>query len=386
MKTKLHNMFLGALAFATVIAAAPTTANAQMRSRRVTTSELNTGIFAHSGVLLNDLYRGSATVVRHPKVLASAAHVTFENGAWLLNNRFVNRYHSAYGPFNNQGVALRGYWHWTNYADAVAQDRRNGVPVGYSSPNTFSWDFIAGYAYQDLAGGGYCGWVYPSNSLMSNSSLSKAIVGYPGSDAWYMNITGFFTSPYRQSSGQYFTNAGAEGGSGMSGGGVFVYHTGLQQYVLGGVHVSGGGGSRLLDSAAFDLMSNAITSAGQGGTTRTFTYSGTVSIPDGSASWTEMPLSLSGNGATLQKLNVEVTVNHPYRGDLEASLISPSGRSISLCTANKRDTTANLAISQDATASFNTSGTNGTWKLRIRDLAFGDVGSVQRFSLAVTSR
>jgi subtilisin-like proprotein convertase family protein len=329
--------------------------------------------------------RGSGTVAANPKIAVSCAHVTFEDGQWLQGFKFAPAYFSSAHPdAASNKTTFRGTWHWTSYA-------------GGNSNSAFSNDFVAHYAYSNLANGAYSGWWW-NNSTTSHqlqSSRSKLIVGYPGSDGFYMNSTGTFTSSYSQRSGRYFWNSSVKGGSGMSGGGVFVDYGG-GDYRLSGVHVSGstdgslGAGVRALDESANSLMNSAITSAGgatsTSGTTRTFSSSSTLNIPDNSSTWTVRNLSVSSMPASISSVKVSLKITHTYRGDLEVTLTSPSGRIITL--HNRTGSSAdNLVISdQDVSSSFSGSNPNGTWKLSMRDLSRIDTGWLNSVSLTITSR
>lgn len=348
---------------------------------RVSTSQFGNNPYYYSGVVVNDSWRGSGTVAAHPKVVVSCAHVTYENGTWLRGNKFNRAWNSSSSPYSASSTQdLRGYWYWTSY-----------------SSGKYDADFVAYYAYANLANGGHTGYSWSDSTTshpLNSTSTSKMIVGYPGSDGYYMNSVGSFTSRYTQRNGHYFWNNSVKGGKGMSGGGVFAYTN--SQWRLAGVHVSGntdgslGAGVRALNGEAYQLISKAITSSAgsttPNTTTRTFSSSSRLNIPDNRTTWTVRSLSVSSMPSSISSVKVSVNISHAYRGDLEVTLTSPAGRTYTL--HNRTGTSAdNVIISdKDLTSSYSGSNPNGTWKLSMRDLASRDAGWLNSVSLTISAR
>ena len=111
-------------------------------------------------------------------------------------------------------------------------------------------------------------------------------------------------------------------------------------------------------------------------------------------------------------LEVEVTLDltHSFVGDLDVFLVSPSGRSVELFTSvgGQFNDLHNLTLADDAERSIDSIGSDdlpytgrwrpegllsdflgddaaGTWTLLIRDIAFGDQGNLNSWSLALTA-
>lgn len=360
------------------VKAAPTTPS------RVSSSQLSSFPYRTSGIIWNNNWRGSGTVAAGPKVAVSCAHVVFNNGAWLTNNKWYGAYHSSSAPYNlASATSLRGYWYWTNYS-------------GGTSTTAFSNDFVVHYAYTNLAGGNASGYYWSDSTTshpLNSTTMSKLIVGYPGADAFYMNSTGAFSSRYTSQYGHYFWNSSVMGGSGMSGGGVFVNVSG--DWRLAGVHVSGttsgalGAGARAMNQAAYNLISSAITSSNTtvpATTTRTFTSTSPLSIPDNSTAWTVRNLSVLSMPASLTAAAISLNITHTYIGDLEVVLASPSGRTLTLHSRAGGSTDNLVIVNRDITSSFSGTNPNGTWALRVRDLAGADVGRLESVSLTLTAR
>jgi hypothetical protein len=76
---------------------------------------------------------------------------------------------------------------------------------------------------------------------------------------------------------------------------------------------------------------------------------------------------------------VTVHIKHTDRGDLRIDLIAPDGTDYKLKSSTSGDNVANL----DATYTVNlsTKDRNGTWKLRTKDVFFGDTGTLTSWTL-----
>ncbi|WP_033442473.1 M28 family peptidase [Saccharothrix sp. NRRL B-16314] len=102
-----------------------------------------------------------------------------------------------------------------------------------------------------------------------------------------------------------------------------------------------------------------------------------VTIPD--LSTVESPITVSGvAGNAPAALAVGVDITHTYRGDLVIDLVAPDGTAFRVKSSNS-DSADNILT----TYSVNASGevANGTWKLRVQDVASADVGRINGWSL-----
>jgi aminopeptidase S len=102
-----------------------------------------------------------------------------------------------------------------------------------------------------------------------------------------------------------------------------------------------------------------------------------VTIPD--LSTVESPITVSGvAGNAPAALAVGVDITHTYRGDLVIDLVAPDGTAFRV-KGSSSDSADNILT----TYSVNASGemANGTWKLRVQDVASADVGRINGWSL-----
>ncbi|MEU4235077.1 S8 family serine peptidase [Nonomuraea sp. NPDC026600] len=105
-----------------------------------------------------------------------------------------------------------------------------------------------------------------------------------------------------------------------------------------------------------------------------------TTIPDPGAAESSIVLDwINGNAPTRTRVHVEI--NHTWRGDLKLDLIAPDGKVYALRAADAKDGTDNIDESYWVNASA--SAANGTWKLRAEDLAKGDTGFINGWTLTL---
>ena len=81
-------------------------------------------------------------------------------------------------------------------------------------------------------------------------------------------------------------------------------------------------------------------------------------------------------------LRVRVDINHTYQGDLEVALIGPDNTTVLLhnrtggSADNIKTVYADLTAPAQALSAFNGKAIAGAWKLRVRDLASADTGTL----------
>ena len=119
------------------------------------------------------------------------------------------------------------------------------------------------------------------------------------------------------------------------------------------------------------------TTGGTGGT-QTYTNSTPTSIPDVSTITSTINVSgRTGNAPT--NAQVAVNITHTYRGDLKIDLLAPDGSVYALKASSGTDSADNVVATY--TANLSTEALNGAWKLRVQDVAAGDVGTLNSWSV-----
>ncbi|MGW1725760.1 M4 family metallopeptidase [Streptomyces sp. NPDC002306] len=103
-----------------------------------------------------------------------------------------------------------------------------------------------------------------------------------------------------------------------------------------------------------------------------------VDIPDVGAA-VESPITITGRpGNASATTEVYVNIVHTYRGDLTVDLVGPDGTVYSLL--NRSGGSADN-VDQTFTVNASAQPVEGTWKLRVRDLASIDVGYIQQWRI-----
>lgn len=135
---------------------------------------------------------------------------------------------------------------------------------------------------------------------------------------------------------------------------------------------TGGCGTGIADATK---TVNAVTGT-TGGTT--FTNTTDVSISDNSTSTSSIAVTgLTGNAPAA--LKVAVDIKHTWRGDLVIDLIAPDGTVRNLKASSGSDSADNVLATYTVDASSEVA--SGTWKLQVRDVASGDTGYIDSWSL-----
>ncbi|HUQ59430.1 M28 family peptidase [Lentzea sp.] len=125
----------------------------------------------------------------------------------------------------------------------------------------------------------------------------------------------------------------------------------------------------------------SLTVAGGGGGSCSGTNPNDVAIPDAGAA-VDSDVVISGCSATPSAAAVvTVRIVHPYIGDLTVSLIAPDG---SAYTLHNRSGGSADNIDRTYTADVSSEIANGTWKLRVRDLAASDAGTIDTWGVNLT--
>ncbi|MER7759754.1 S8 family serine peptidase [Streptomyces sp. NPDC097619] len=103
-----------------------------------------------------------------------------------------------------------------------------------------------------------------------------------------------------------------------------------------------------------------------------------VTVPDRTT--VESPITVTGvTGNAPSALKVGVDIKHTYRGDLVVSLVAPDGSVYLLEDFANGDSADNVIKTYTVNASSEVA--NGTWKLRVQDIAASDTGKIDAWNL-----
>jgi vibriolysin len=125
-------------------------------------------------------------------------------------------------------------------------------------------------------------------------------------------------------------------------------------------------------------LTGSYTTGGGGGGTQTYTNSTPAAIADLATITSTITVSgRTGNAPTTSKVSVNIT--HTYRGDLKIDLLAPDGSVYALKASSSSDSADNVVATY--TVDLSTEALNGAWKLRVQDVASGDIGTLNSWSL-----
>nr|WP_257019244.1 M28 family metallopeptidase [Streptomyces sp. TLI_235] len=141
-----------------------------------------------------------------------------------------------------------------------------------------------------------------------------------------------------------------------------------------------------INDTALDRMSDAIAHAIWTLGTETAPPPGTVfentadvAIPDAGAAVTSS-ITVSGvSGNAPAALQVGVDIKHTWRGDLVIDLVAPDGSTYRLKNSSSNDSADNVITTYTVNASGEVA--NGTWKLKVQDVAAQDTGTIDSWKL-----
>ncbi|MEV0680113.1 S8 family serine peptidase [Actinosynnema sp. NPDC050436] len=129
------------------------------------------------------------------------------------------------------------------------------------------------------------------------------------------------------------------------------------------------------------LYTKEITAGGPNPTCPRQTNATDVAVPDAGAAVTT-PITVSGcDGNASATASVEVTITHPYRGDLTVDLIAPDGTTYPLKASSAGDPADDVRATY--TVNLSSEAKNGTWKLSARDVYRYDTGTIDTWSITV---
>ncbi|HVK23369.1 MAG TPA: trypsin-like serine protease [Actinokineospora sp.] len=121
-----------------------------------------------------------------------------------------------------------------------------------------------------------------------------------------------------------------------------------------------------------------------GGTTppptgKVFENANNVNITDAGAAVTSSVTVSGVTGNAPSTLKVDVDIKHTWRGDLVIDLVAPDGTAYRLKNSSSNDSADNVIASYTVNAS--TEVANGTWKLKVQDVARYDTGYIDSWKL-----
>jgi subtilisin-like proprotein convertase family protein len=153
----------------------------------------------------------------------------------------------------------------------------------------------------------------------------------------------------------------------------------------GGLHVSHEYGFGLVDAHAAvrlaETWQTQSTYSNETGMSASRSFTNGLAIPDGDTTGISDTLTM-GAGLQIDFVEVELNLTHPYRGDLVVTLTSPDGTESVLVNrpSNGNDDGDNIVFTLSSTHHWGETSA-GNWTLTVQDLAGGDVGFLNNWTL-----
>jgi hypothetical protein len=104
-----------------------------------------------------------------------------------------------------------------------------------------------------------------------------------------------------------------------------------------------------------------------------------INIPDFGAAVTSDVVVSGVTGNAPATLKVDVDIKHTWRGDLVVDLVAPDGTAYRVKNSSGSDSADNVIATYTVNASSEVA--NGTWKLKVQDVARADTGYIDNFKL-----
>jgi subtilisin-like proprotein convertase family protein len=143
-------------------------------------------------------------------------------------------------------------------------------------------------------------------------------------------------------------------------------------------------GFGLIDAAAAVNLAGQWPGVGSEVAIPAVTHNVNLGIPDNDASGRTDTITIAGHaGFQVEHVEVVFSATHPYRGDLEVMLTSPSGTVSRLATVRSADNGDNFSAWVFTSVRHWGEPADGNWTLRVADRAAVDVGTWDSWSLRI---
>lgn len=129
--------------------------------------------YRYAGILSSESGAASASVIKHKRVLLTAAHCLYDDAGnpQALPNWF-NAYHGTSAPVMSDGIELYGRLRYNSYINYL----QGGGDVNDAA--AFNWDIATAFGFEDMVPGGTAPYTSDGANLLT-SYKSKRVVGYP---------------------------------------------------------------------------------------------------------------------------------------------------------------------------------------------------------------
>ncbi|MFO1481807.1 MAG: choice-of-anchor D domain-containing protein [Verrucomicrobiaceae bacterium] len=223
--------------------------------------------YAHVGQIRSNVGTSTGFVVK-PRVVATAAHVVWDDGTLAAVQGLQWLFQRDAGTYEPKPLIPRGFYLFDGYSAQRIQDNSPGE----SSPQSQNLDAAAMYFTESAGRGGHGGFL--ASDLTDNefllSSAQKTLVGYPvdgipAIEQGRMHATPLANVNFTHAFERTFTTTAIRSSGGNSGGPLCIQYQGGGYYPAA-IYLGGTGQTvvRAIDSAVVELFSRAEVSANTG--------------------------------------------------------------------------------------------------------------------------
>ena len=234
----------------------------------------NTEPYLYLGQIETPLGNGTGTVVSD-KVVLTAAHVLFDDGAYTYQGNVKWRFQRYAGSYEPSQQIPRGWQIFDGgYSAAFASQKRVEATPGISSLRAHDLDIAAMYFLESAGRGGKSGYLVSnetaSNPWLTDAGKNRLLAGYPldgisTTNQGKLSVAGpQSTFQFTHAFGKIFTSTDLQSYPGNSGGPLCVEHTpGNGNYFPAAIYVGGTGETRVraIDHLVANLIGNAENAA-----------------------------------------------------------------------------------------------------------------------------
>jgi subtilisin-like proprotein convertase family protein len=129
-----------------------------------------------------------------------------------------------------------------------------------------------------------------------------------------------------------------------------------------------------------------VSAPSSGNAVKTFSAAPNLAVPDNNTTGVTSTINVV-DSLTVSSISVSTVIPHTYQGDVEVALIGPDNTTVLLHNRtgagadNVTTTYSILTAPAQALSAFNGKNTAGAWRLRVRDLAATDVGTLSSWRI-----
>jgi len=377
-------------------------------SAPVASGNLSASPFVFNGMVESDFGQGSGVVAGHPKVFFTAAHVLFETEmfGWSSPPYWHGGGNSTPLPPEIVSEPSRGFFRWSSYSGHALASGQDSYPA-------FSNDIALAWGLKPFINGEPASIEFNGYKKLKKHANPSRITGFPAFlDYEQLETTGQMYSTaeeitvFKEDAERYLHATHLSTGPGNSGGPVWLGED-EGDWEAAGLLISGRPSEagiygftpsiKSLLKATSPLVGDvrkSINNSTRSVTTNVGRYvlAKPKKIPDGVHKWTKIPFKVQRfePNTTVSVVTLDLTITTEHVGDLMVAVMSPTGH-IAMVHDGEGAWDDNLVL-DNFRVEFDDDDwgdvqamPNGTWALLVQDRLTGDICTVTRLELEIST-